>query len=134
MLYIYLAPPGRRLLAESDELRLRLGPRENNARPALDPLFRSTGLRCDPRAIGSILAATLGDGAAGLALRQCGGITVVQDPSDAAIPEMPMTALLRLEPDHVVGLADMPRVETLSEIHRRPCLITRPLRRALMSA
>ena len=97
--------------------------------------FRSTGLCCGPRAIGSILAATLGDGAAGLsALKQCGGITVVQDPSDAAIPEMPTTALTRLEPDHVVGLAGMPRVETLTEIHRQPCSITRPLRRALMSA
>jgi two-component system, chemotaxis family, protein-glutamate methylesterase/glutaminase len=59
---------------------------KNNVRPALDPLFRSTGFCCGPRAIGSILAATLGDGAAGLsALKQCGGITVLQDPSDAAI-------------------------------------------------
>jgi len=135
LLYIYFAPPGRHLLVESDELRLGSGPRENNARPALDPLFRSTGLCCGPRAIGSILAAPLGDGAAGLsAPKQCGGITVVQDPSDAAIPEMPTTALTRLEPDHVVGLAGMPRVETLTEIHRQPCSITRPLRRALMSA
>jgi hypothetical protein len=59
---------------------------------------------------------------------------VVQDPSDAAFPEMPTTALTRLEPDHVVGLAGMPRVETLTEIHRQPCSITWPLRRALMSA
>jgi hypothetical protein len=82
-----------------------------------------------------MLAATLGDGAAGLsALKQCDGITVVQDPSDAAIPEMPTTALTRLEPDHVVGLAGMPRVETLTEIHRQPCSITRPRRRAPMSA
>jgi CheB methylesterase len=62
--YIHLAPPGRHLPVESDELRLGSGPRENNARPALDPLFRSTGLCCGPRAIGSILAVTLGDGAA----------------------------------------------------------------------
>jgi hypothetical protein len=38
------------------------------------------------------------------ALKQCGGITVVQDPSDAAIRELPTTTLTRLEPDHVVGL------------------------------
>src|SRR5262249_30235120 len=37
--HIYIAPPERHLLVESDELRLGLGPRENNARPALDPLF-----------------------------------------------------------------------------------------------
>ena len=95
LLYIYLAPPGRHLLVESDELRLGSGPRENNARPALDPLFRSTGLCCGPRAIASILAATLGDGAAGLsALKQCGGITVVQDPSDAAIGRVPNGSML----------------------------------------
>jgi len=47
---------------------------------------------------------------------------------------MPTTTLTRLEPDHVVGLAGTPRVETLTEIHRQPCSITRPLRRALMSA
>jgi hypothetical protein len=40
----------------------------------------------------------------------------------------------RLEPDHVVGLAGMSRVKTPTEIHRQPCSITRPLRRALMSA
>jgi two-component system, chemotaxis family, protein-glutamate methylesterase/glutaminase len=51
------------------------------------------------------------------ALKQCGGITAVQDPNDAAIPEMPTTTLTRLEPDHVVGLAGMPGVETLAAIY-----------------
>jgi two-component system chemotaxis response regulator CheB len=32
----------------------------------------------------------------------------VQDPSDAAFPEMPTTALSRSKPDHVIGLAGMP--------------------------
>ncbi len=106
---IYIAPPGRHLLVQNEGLRLGLGPRENNARPALDPLFRSAGLCCGARAIGAVLTGTMGDGAAGLAaLKQCGGITVVQDPSDAAFPEMPATALTRTEPDHVVGLAGMP--------------------------
>ena len=47
---------------------------------------------------------------------------------------MPTTTLTRLEPDHVVGLSGMPRVKAPTEIHRQPCSITRPLRRALMSA
>jgi two-component system, chemotaxis family, protein-glutamate methylesterase/glutaminase len=107
--HIYIAPPERHLLVESKELRLGLGPRENNARPALDPLFRSAALCCGARAIGAVLTGTLGDGAAGLlALRQHGGITVVQDPGDAAFPEMPTTALTRSQPNHVVGLAGMP--------------------------
>lgn len=106
---IYIAPPENHLLVESEQLRLGLGPRENNARPALDPLFRSAALCCGPRAVGAVLTGTLGDGAAGLsALKQSGGITVVQDPSDAAFPEMPTTALARSKPNYVVGLAGMP--------------------------
>ena len=107
--HIYVAPPNCHLLVESKRLRLGLGPRENNARPALDPLFRSAALCCGARTIGAVLTGTLGDGAAGLlALKQSGGITVVQDPSDAAFPEMPTTALTRSEPNHVVSLASMP--------------------------
>ncbi len=107
--HIYIAPPGHHLLVQGEGLQLGLGPRENNARPSVDPLFRSAGLCCGPRVIGAVLTGTLGDGAAGLsALKQCGGITVVQDPSDAAFPEMPATALTSVQPDHVVTLAGMP--------------------------
>jgi two-component system chemotaxis response regulator CheB len=41
-------------------------------------------------------------------VNQCGGITVVQDPSRAAFPEMPLAALKLAEPDHVVDLERMP--------------------------
>ena len=117
--HIYIAPPGRHLLVVSEELRLGSGPRENNTRPALDPLFRSAGLCCGPRTIGAVLTGTLGDGAAGLlALKQCGGITVVQDPGDAAFPEMPTTALTLSQPDHVVSLAGMPAL--FADLVRRP--------------
>jgi len=106
--HIYIAPPATHLLLDGERLRLGHGPRENNARPAIDPLFRSAALCCGPRSIGAVLTGTLGDGASGLhALKQCGGVTVVQDPDDAAFPEMPETALRRAEPDHVVGLAGM---------------------------
>jgi two-component system chemotaxis response regulator CheB len=117
--HIYIAPPERHLIVESEQLRLGSGPRENNSRPAIDPMFRSAALCCGPRAIGAVLTGTLGDGAAGLrALKQCGGITVVQDPSDAAFPEMPTTALARAKPDHVVGLAGMPAL--FEELVRQP--------------
>jgi two-component system chemotaxis response regulator CheB len=107
--HVYIAPAERHLIVDSGHLRLGSGPRENNSRPALDPLFRSTALCCGPRTVGAVLTGTLGDGAAGLsALKQSGGITVVQDPSDAAFAEMPTTALIRSRPDHVVGLAGMP--------------------------
>src|SRR5262245_14554067 len=44
--HIYIAPPERHLLVDGEELRLGSGPRENNAKPAIDPLFRSIALCC----------------------------------------------------------------------------------------
>jgi two-component system, chemotaxis family, protein-glutamate methylesterase/glutaminase len=106
---IYIAPPEHHLIVDTDRLWLGDGPRENYARPAIDPMFRSAAICCAARAIGVVMTGTLGDGASGLlALKQSGGITVVQDPSDAIHPEMPMMALSRAKPDHVVRLADLP--------------------------
>jgi two-component system chemotaxis response regulator CheB len=116
---IYIAPPDRHLLLDGDRLALGVGPRENNSRPAIDPMLRSTALCCGSRAVGVVLTGTLGDGASGLwALRQCGGVTVVQDPKDAAFAEMPMTALNRAAPDHVVRLADLPAL--LNSLAQQP--------------
>jgi two-component system, chemotaxis family, protein-glutamate methylesterase/glutaminase len=72
-------------------------------------MLRSVAVCCGNRGIGVVLTGTLGDGASGLwAVSQTGGMTVVQDPKDAAFPEMPQTALKRMEPDHVAQLRDMP--------------------------
>jgi two-component system, chemotaxis family, protein-glutamate methylesterase/glutaminase len=106
---IYVAPPDRHLLTDGSRIVLGTGPRENNSRPAIDPMLRSAALCCCHRTIGVVLTGTLGDGASGLwAVNQCGGMTVVQDPRDAAFPEMPRTALELAKPDHVVDLERMP--------------------------
>ena len=107
---VYLARAQCHLLLTADRrVEFGLGPRENNARPAIDPMFRSIAMCCGSRAIGVVLSGMLGDGAAGLlALKQCGGVTVVQEPSDAAFADMPMNALRRAEPDHVVTAAALP--------------------------
>jgi two-component system, chemotaxis family, protein-glutamate methylesterase/glutaminase len=107
--HVYIAPPSCHLLLDGDRLVLGTGPRENFARPAIDPMLRSAAVCCGGRTVGVLLTGSLGDGASGLwALSRCGGITVVQDPHDAAFSEMPMTALNRARPDHVVPLAQMP--------------------------
>lgn len=105
---IYVAPPDTHLLLEDGELKLFRGPKEHHARPAINPLFRSAALELGPRLIGVILTGMLDDGAAGLrAIKACGGTTVVQDPADAAEPDMPRSALAATPPDHVVRLDDM---------------------------
>jgi two-component system chemotaxis response regulator CheB len=123
---IFLAPPGCHLIADRDRLLLGKGPRENNVRPAIDPMLRSVAACCGPRAIGVVLTGTLGDGASGLkAIQQCGGITVVQDPDDAAFSEMPRAALNRSMPDHIARLADLPLL--LNSLVQRPAGAPKPV-------
>jgi two-component system chemotaxis response regulator CheB len=111
--HIYIAPADRHLVVDGDRISLGEGPRENNARPAIDPMLRSAAVCCGSRTIGVVLTGTLGDGASGLwAIRQSGGITVVQDPKNAAYAEMPLTALNRAKPDHIARLEDMPALLT----------------------
>jgi two-component system chemotaxis response regulator CheB len=108
---IYIAPVDRHLIIEGDRIVLGHGSRENNSRPAIDPMMRSVAACCGSRAVGVVLTGTLSDGASGLwAINQCGGLTVVQDPGDAAFSDMPMNALNRIQPDHVVTLAAMPKL------------------------
>lgn len=105
----FVAPADRHLLVMDGVLRLGHGPRENLARPAIDPLFRSVAMSYGPRAIGLVLTGMLNDGASGLAaIKRCGGVTVVQNPADATAPEMPLGALMASDVDYRAPLADMP--------------------------
>lgn len=100
---IYVAPPDQHLLLGGGLLRLSHGAKENHTRPAIDPLFRSAAQSGGGRVIGVLLSGLLDDGCAGLqAIRACGGIAVVQSPSDAQEPSMPEQALRRAGADHVL--------------------------------
>jgi two-component system chemotaxis response regulator CheB len=105
---IYVAPPDRHLVIEPNLVRVTRGPKENRFRPAIDPLFRSAAQTYGPRVIGVILTGYLDDGTAGLwTVKQLGGTTIVQDPSDALIPFMPQNALAHVKVDYCLPLAEI---------------------------
>lgn len=104
--HIYVAPPDHHLLLYPDGIRLNRGPRENHARPAIDPLFRTAAIGWGARAIGVVLTGNLDDGTAGLAaIKECGGTAIVQDPDTAMEPSMPASALAHVAVDHCLPLA-----------------------------
>lgn len=106
--HIYVAPSDHHLLIKEGKMIVSKGARENRSRPGIDPLFRSAAVAYGSRAIGVILTGHLDDGCAGLkVIQRCGGITVVQDPQDAAYPDMPSNALRAVQVDHCVPLSAM---------------------------
>jgi two-component system chemotaxis response regulator CheB len=89
-------------------MRLTREARENDHRPAADPLFRSAARHYGPRVIGVVLTGGMNDGTAGLmAIRGAGGLAVAQDPEDALIAAMPQSAAEVAGVDHVVPAAGL---------------------------
>lgn len=116
---VTVAPPDYHMLLENDRVRLTQGPRENRFRPAVDPLFRSAAFYCGPRAIGVVLAGSLDDGTSGLwAIKDRGGVAVVQDPTDALFPDMPQNAIRNVNVDYVLPAREMG--DLLARLTREP--------------
>lgn len=61
---------------------------------SVDALFESLARHAGPRTIGIVLSGLLKDGSLGLkALKEAGGVALVQDPAEAAYSEMPQNAI-----------------------------------------
>lgn len=117
--HIYIAPPNHHMMVEDSRIYLVRGPKVNRHRPSIDVMFRSAAANFGGRVIGAILTGSLDDGSAGLlAIKKAGGLTVVQDPSDAMASDMPRNAIRAANPHHIVPLAEIPGL--LAELARQP--------------
>lgn len=78
------------------------------ARPSIDVLMMSAADAYGPALAGVLLTGANMDGAEGMAaIRNAGGLTVVQQPDDAEVATMPEAAIARSRPSLVLPLKDI---------------------------
>ena len=104
---LYFAGPDYHLLVEMDRT-FSLSSEEplHYSRPSINVLMESAADAYGPALAGILLTGANEDGATGMArIKQQGGLTVVQNPTEAAVPTMPEAAIRRQAPDFILKLA-----------------------------
>ena len=106
--HIYTASADHHLMLDGHVVRLTSAPKESRHRPAIDVLFRSAAEAFGVRVTGVVLTGMLEDGSAGLwAIKDRGGVALVQKPSTAAFPDMPRSAWRQVEVDAALAIDEM---------------------------
>lgn len=89
---VYVAPPKTCVTLKSGVLVLKESPERGGKE--IDFFLRSLALDAKERAVGVILSGSNSDGTAGLqAIKRAGGLVFAQDPTTAAFPIMPKSAI-----------------------------------------
>ena len=106
---VYFATPEYHLLLERDfSFALSQDEPVHFSRPSIDVCFSSAAELFGPRVVGILLTGANRDGANGmLAIKNNGGFTIVQDPSDAEVDVMPASAIALFEPNRVMKVKEM---------------------------
>lgn len=108
---VYLAPADYHLLIDDDLCALSTDERIWYARPSIDVLFESAAESYGARVASVLMTGSNQDGAEGTrAIKRHGGVAIVEDPLTALSPVSPRAALELTEVDHVLPLAEIPRV------------------------
>ena len=105
---VYIAPTDYHLLVEESAFALTTDGAVSYARPSVDVLFETAAEVLGRNVVGVILTGANYDGAKGAAaIKNRGGILVVQSPAEAECAMMPEAAIRAATPDYVLPLADI---------------------------
>lgn len=106
---VYLIPPNAQLSIEKAQLRLSSFAEPRGFRRPIDVFFRSLAADQGSNAACVVLSGTGADGSEGLrAIKEAGGLTLVQEPETAKYDGMPKSAVATGLVDKVLPVADMP--------------------------
>lgn len=106
---IYVAPPDYHLLVDDGpQLALSMDEPVEFSRPSVSVLLETAAAVYRERLLAVLLTGAGSDGAGGMqAVHRSGGITVVQQPGEARMPQMPQAALSRIAADYVLTLEEI---------------------------
>jgi len=107
--HVYVIPPNRNLSTIDSHLRLTPLEEARRDRAPIDHFFRTLADTHGEHAIGIVLSGTGSDGTIGLQrIREAGGLTLVQEPTEAAYDGMPRSAIAGGQVDLVLPIQAMP--------------------------
>jgi len=109
--HVYLIPPNTTLTLAAG--RLRLAEASETLRVPIDGFFASLAAEQRDHAVGILLSGAGTDGALGIqAIKENGGMTMVQQPESARFDSMPRSAIATRCVDHVLRVDEMPAALT----------------------
>ena len=106
---VYLVPANYHMYIEvTNTIALSTEETVNHSRPSIDLIFKSAAYSYGEKAIGILLSGANRDGAEGLKeIKNYGGTTIVQNPSEASVSVMPQAALEIFKPDYVFTIDEI---------------------------
>ncbi len=106
---VFVLPPNATLTIDDCVLRLSRPERMRGRRSPIDSFFRSLAEDQGDDAVGIVFSGTGTDGALGLkAIKEHGGLTLVQAPASARYDSMPRAAIVTGMADQVLTVEEMP--------------------------
>ncbi|MFB3389811.1 CheR family methyltransferase [Flavobacterium sp. LAR06] len=107
--HIYIVPVNNNIVANKNQIELKLRTRAESRSNIIDIFFESLAKVHKTYAIGVILSGTAFDGTAGFKiLKEFGGATIAQDPETAAFKAMPQSTIDADVADYVLAPENIP--------------------------